>query len=68
MSKIKRLFTIRMWTEETISSIRLENILKDELKSDLISIDVEFTGEDFKEGVLIDGIVYGIAESINEID
>jgi len=57
-----------MWTEETISSIRLENILKDELKSDLISIDVEFTGEDFKEGVLIDGIVYGIAESINEID
>jgi hypothetical protein len=49
MSKIKRLFKIRIWTEETISDIRLENILKDALKSEIIDMNVEFTAEDLKD-------------------
>ena len=49
MEKIKKMFTIRIWTEETIDDLRLENILKHELRSDLIYINVKFTEEDFTD-------------------
>lgn len=46
---MKNMFTIRLWTEETISDLRLENILRYELGSDLIYINVEFTADDFTD-------------------
>jgi len=36
-----------MWTEDTVGALRLENLLKHELGSDLIYINVESTAEDF---------------------
>lgn len=45
----KFMYTIWMWTEDTISALRLENILKHELGSDLIHINVESTAEDFTD-------------------
>ena len=46
---IKHMYRIWMWTEDTVSSLRIENILKHELGSDLVYINVEYTADDFTD-------------------
>lgn len=45
----KYMYTIWLWTEDTISALRLENLLKHGLGSDLIYINVESTAEDYTD-------------------
>lgn len=42
----RRIFRIWLWTDDNVSDLRLEKILKDELKSDLEKVNVEFIGEE----------------------